>query len=128
MGSVSDEVLQSIVPADLRQLRACLFCSLVKTWMQFEARGCENCEFLDLEENKENIGECTSSTFEGMVAMLKPTESWVARWQRLNTASKTLAPGVYAVSVSGRLPQHVVNKLEKEKIRYISRDTTDRRV
>ena len=38
-----------VVPNGLRNLRACLLCSLVKTFDQFEVDGCDNCEsFLNL--------------------------------------------------------------------------------
>ena len=56
--------------------------------------------------------------------MIKPDDSWVARWQRL--AGGKCKPGVYAISVSGRLPSRVVNNLQKQGIKYVSRDTTDR--
>ncbi|KAL6059984.1 transcription elongation factor spt4 [Balamuthia mandrillaris] len=118
------EPLQSIVPAETKQLRACLFCSLVKTWAQFEFNGCENCPFLEMEEDPENIGDCTSSNFDGMVAMMKPDESWVAKWQGLRGTRKSFQPGVYALSVTGKLPQHVIKNLEAQKIRYVSRDRT----
>ena len=37
------------VPNNLRHLRACLLCSLVKTFDQFEMDGCDNCDsFLQL--------------------------------------------------------------------------------
>ena len=73
------------VPKDLRNLRACLVCSLIKvtlnlvhhvlmdfiyvcvqTFEQFEYDGCENCEeFLRMKSNKDNIYDCTSSNFDG---------------------------------------------------------------
>lgn len=31
----------------------------------------------------DRVAECTSLTFDGMIAMIEPTESWVARWQRI---------------------------------------------
>jgi transcription elongation factor SPT4 len=57
-----------IVPKDLRHLRACLVCSLVKTVEQFELDGCDNCEsFLGLQNNRDAIDDCTSSNFDGLV-------------------------------------------------------------
>jgi hypothetical protein len=32
----------------------------------------------------ERVAECTSINFDGMIAMLKPDESWVAKWQRIS--------------------------------------------
>uniref|UniRef100_A0A3P9NQL7 Transcription elongation factor SPT4 n=1 Tax=Poecilia reticulata TaxID=8081 RepID=A0A3P9NQL7_POERE len=89
------------VPKDLRHLRACLLCSLVKTIDQFEYDGCDNCEsYLQMKGNREMVYECTSSSFDGVVAMMSPEDSWVAKWQRIGNCK----PGVYAVSVTGRLP------------------------
>lgn len=77
------------VPKDLRGLRACLVCSLIKvsfnlyyekrklchfnflkipiqTFDQFEFDGCDNCdEFLRMKNNKDNVFDCTSSNFDG---------------------------------------------------------------
>ncbi|NXS23434.1 SPT4H factor, partial [Mystacornis crossleyi] len=36
-----------------------------------------------------------------IIAMMSPEDSWVSKWQRIST----FKPGVYAVSVTGRLPQ-----------------------
>uniref|UniRef100_A0AAX7TP67 Transcription elongation factor SPT4 n=1 Tax=Astatotilapia calliptera TaxID=8154 RepID=A0AAX7TP67_ASTCA len=89
------------VPKDLRHLRACLLCSLVKTIDQFEYDGCDNCEsYLQMKGNREMVYECTSSSFDGVIAMMSPEDSWVAKWQRIGN----FKPGVYAVSVTGRLP------------------------
>ncbi|KAG7224496.1 hypothetical protein INR49_015020 [Caranx melampygus] len=72
------------VPKDLRHLRACLLCSLVKTIDQFEYDGCDNCEsFLQMKGNREMVYECTSSSFDGVIAMMSPEDSWVAKWQRI---------------------------------------------
>ena len=69
------------VPKSLKQLRACLVCSLIKTFDQFESDGCDNCELrqirspsfsslnlgetvLHLKRNRDNVYDCTSSNFE----------------------------------------------------------------
>lgn len=31
----------------------------------------------------ERVAECTSLLYDGMIAMIEPSESWVARWQRI---------------------------------------------
>ncbi|GBP47566.1 Transcription elongation factor SPT4 [Eumeta japonica] len=75
------------VPKDLRGLRACLVCSLVKTFDQFEYDGCDNCEeFLRMKNNKDNVYDCTSSNFDGMIAVMSPEDSWVCKWQRIKFA------------------------------------------
>ncbi|OXB54802.1 hypothetical protein ASZ78_013374 [Callipepla squamata] len=54
------------VPKDLRHLRACLLCSLVKTLEQFEYDGCDNCDaYLQMKGNREMVYDCTSSSFDG---------------------------------------------------------------
>ncbi len=63
----------------------------MQTFEQFENDGCENCEaFLALRHNRENVYDCTSSNFEGMVGMAKPDDSWVAKWQRISESERLL--------------------------------------
>ncbi|NP_001187801.1 transcription elongation factor SPT4 [Ictalurus punctatus] len=108
------------VPKDLRHLRACLLCSLVKTIDQFEYDGCDNCEScLQMKGNREMVYECTSSSFDGVIAMMSPEDSWVAKWQRIGN----FKAGVYAVTVTGRLPPGVVRELKSRGVIYRSRDT-----
>nr|CAG4636731.1 EOG090X0NWO [Eubosmina coregoni]SVE70230.1 EOG090X0NWO [Eubosmina coregoni] len=112
-----------IVPKDLRGLRACLVCSLIKTKDQFEMDGCDNCdEFLRIKNNADNMYDCTSSNFDGIIALMSPEDSWVAKWQRINRKVK----GCYAVSVSGRLPDNFIREMKSRGITYRSRDTSSR--
>ncbi|GFO34802.1 transcription elongation factor spt4 [Plakobranchus ocellatus] len=111
------------VPKDLRSLRACLLCSLVKTMDQFEFDGCENCEdFLHMKNNRDAVYECTSANFEGLIAMMSPEDSWVAKWQRIERMVK----GCYAVSVTGSLPPSIVRELRAKGRVYNSRDVSER--
>ena len=55
------------IPAKMREARACMTCSLVKTFSQFYDTGCDNCPFLQLTENRQRVSECTSAYFEGCV-------------------------------------------------------------
>ncbi|EDO41912.1 predicted protein [Nematostella vectensis] len=110
------------IPKELRNLRACLLCSLIKTLEQFEYDGCENCEkYLRLKNNKENILSCTSPNFDGVISIISTEDSWVARWQRIESKVK----GCYAVSVTGKLPSHIVRELKSRGITYTSRDRTN---
>ncbi|BFG04161.1 transcription elongation factor SPT4 [Drosophila madeirensis] len=93
------------IPKDLRGLRACLVCSLVKSFDQFETDGCENCE-----------------EFLRMKALTTPTDSWVAKWQRLARFTR----GIYAISVSGTLPQSTLRDMKNRGIVYKSRDRSQR--
>lgn len=88
----------------------------------FRARGCPNCEpILGLANHPDTIQDCTSRVFEGLITMAQPTQSWVAKWQRL----EGYVPGVYAVKVVGELPIDIVNALEGEGVKYIRRDGRD---
>ncbi|KAH7724905.1 transcription elongation factor SPT4 [Aphelenchoides avenae] len=103
------------IPRDLKGLRACLYCSLIKSVDQFELDGCDNCErFLQLKGDMEKVYECTSANFDGMIAGCEPSDSWVCRWQKTNSKCR----GVYAVSVSGSLPKHVISDLKAMGVRY----------
>uniref|UniRef100_A0ABI8A6D7 Spt4/RpoE2 zinc finger domain-containing protein n=1 Tax=Felis catus TaxID=9685 RepID=A0ABI8A6D7_FELCA len=64
------------VPKDLRHLRACLLCSLVKTIDQFEYDGCDNCDaYLQMKGNREMVYDCTSSSFDGNRARAEESRS-----------------------------------------------------
>uniref|UniRef100_A0A1I8GHY6 GDP-D-glucose phosphorylase 1 n=3 Tax=Macrostomum lignano TaxID=282301 RepID=A0A1I8GHY6_9PLAT len=107
------------VPNELRNLRACMICGLIKTFTQFEVDGCDNCEdFLSLKDNKDMVYDCTSANFDGMIGLMSPDDSWVARWQRISKFQK----GIYAVSVSGTLPRHVQRMLSERGVPYRSLD------
>ena len=96
------------IPRDLRNLRACLLCSLIKSFDEFEVAGCDNCErILQLKQNRDMIYDCTSSNFDGLTAVMSSEDSWVAKWLRIDN----LSPGVYAISVSGRLPPGIQREL-----------------
>jgi transcription elongation factor SPT4 len=65
---------------------------------KFLKEGCPNCEgFLSLAHSQEAVEECTSQVYEGLIALADPSQSWVAKWQRLDGYVK----GVYAVKVMG---------------------------
>lgn len=107
------------IPCDLRNLRACLLCSAIKSFDQFEVDGCDNCDFiLGMKANKEMVFDCTSSNFDGIIAITTSSESWCAKWLGLNK----MKPGIYAISVSGRLPGAIIRELKSRNIMYKSRD------
>ncbi|ELW61581.1 Transcription elongation factor SPT4 [Tupaia chinensis] len=91
-----------------------------RTIDQFEYDGCDNCDaYLQMKGNREMVYDCTSSSFDGIIAMMSPEDSWVSKWQRVSN----FKPGVYAVSVTGRLPQGIVRELKSRGVAYKSRDT-----
>ncbi|KAJ3322531.1 transcription elongation factor spt4 [Boothiomyces sp. JEL0866] len=115
--------MADIVPADRdrRKLRACMLCSLVKSFDQFRRDGCENCDdVLNMKDDSDRVMDCTSATFEGVVAVMKPEGSWVAKWQRIDKFRK----GIYAVQVVGKLPMDIQEQLLDKGIKYYPRDGT----
>jgi transcription elongation factor SPT4 len=53
---------------------------------QFDEEGCDNCDdFLHFKGNRDRVFECTSANFDGMIALMDPNDSWVAKWQRLGS-------------------------------------------
>ena len=81
------------IPKNDRNLRACLICSMVKTLDQFDRDGCDNCErFLKYRGNRfvrvilsrdhwnfyfrDMVIECTSASFDGLIGMMTPDQSW----------------------------------------------------
>ena len=84
----------------------------MKCFDQFYAEGCENCPFLELAERQDRVQSCTTSNFEGMVAMMKPDDSWVARWEGI---SRNL-PGVYAMRLEGEMPPQIMQFLRDKRI------------
>ncbi|XP_042547181.1 transcription elongation factor SPT4-A-like [Dipodomys spectabilis] len=105
------------VPKALWHLRACLLCSLVKTIAQFEYDGCDHCDaYLQVKANREMVYDCTSSSFDGIIAMMNPEDSWLSKWQRVSNFKS----GVYTVSVTGHLPQGIVRELTSQGVAYKS--------
>ncbi|KAF9351110.1 Transcription elongation factor SPT4 [Mortierella sp. NVP85] len=125
--------MSSIIPADKKQLRACLLCSLIKARTarlfpaskqeQFFKSGCDNCEsLLEMKGQMDRVLDCTSQHFDGAIAVMQPSESWVAKWQRIDKFEK----GIYAVQVQGRLPEDIEEDLESKNIKYRPRDGSAR--
>jgi transcription elongation factor SPT4 len=80
-------------------LRACLICSVIRPLSEFVDEGCPNCEDIlevrhptlllnysndQMRGQPERVAECTSINFDGMIAMMDPDGSWVAKWQRIS--------------------------------------------
>jgi transcription elongation factor SPT4 len=124
-----------VPPGQHRSLRACMVCSIVLAGSRFRREGCPNCEeFLELLGHDDAIQECTSQVFEGLITLMDPASSWVARWQRLDS----YVPGIYAVKVTGivrvlvtstpihsrtdcilQLPEEIISTVEAAGVKYI---------
>ncbi|KAJ3192082.1 Transcription elongation factor SPT4 [Irineochytrium annulatum] len=81
-----------------RTWRACIRCAIIKTRDQFQREGCDNCE--EVLGVRDNVGKFTTAQFDGMIAMMEPGASWVAKWQRCDK----YVPGMYAIRVTGKKP------------------------
>ncbi|KAG9324123.1 hypothetical protein KVV02_003369 [Mortierella alpina] len=139
--------MSGIIPTDKKQLRASNP-SLVKQQKQdqFFKSGCDNCEsLLEMKGHMDRVMDCTSQHYDGYenvcltsssvfyfstnsftppsaIAVMQPSESWVAKWQRIDKFEK----GIYAVQVQGRLPEDIEDDLESKGIKYRARDGSAR--
>lgn len=66
----------------------------------------------------DRVMECTSTNFNGTLAVMDTKASWVSRWQRLDG----YVPGVYAVQVIGTLPDDIIENVRAAGMRYVPRD------
>lgn len=57
-----------------------------------------------------------------VIAVMSPEDSWVCKWQRISRFTK----GIYAISVSGRLPKGIIRDMKHRGIPYRVRDTSQR--
>ncbi|KAJ3073763.1 Transcription elongation factor SPT4 [Podochytrium sp. JEL0797] len=113
--------MADILPAETNRKtwRACLLCGLIKTNQQFKRDGCSNCEdVLDLQGSNKRVAECTSAQFDGIIGLTQPDQSWVARWQRCDK----FTPGLYAIRVSGSLPDDLIDDMKDKGFTYRPRD------
>ncbi|KAI5964330.1 SPT4 [Candida pseudojiufengensis] len=102
-----------------RSERACMLCGIIQPSKRFQDDGCPNCESLLHYMESGNITECTSPSFEGLVALGENNKgSWVARWLRIDS----FVAGLYAVKVNGKLPPRIVDHLENNNVIYRPRD------
>eukprot|EP01017_Pseudomicrothorax_dubius_P045092 TRINITY_DN773_c0_g1_i1.p1 TRINITY_DN773_c0_g1~~TRINITY_DN773_c0_g1_i1.p1 ORF type:complete len:116 (+),score=24.31 TRINITY_DN773_c0_g1_i1:153-500(+) len=93
------------VPQSLKRLRCCMRCYLIKTEEQFRNEGCENCPTM---RQFGDINGWTTTNFEGFVAIMRPGESWVSRWNK----KARVSPGVYSIKVYGEMSQDVMDELQ----------------
>ena len=69
--------------ARAKQLRACLLCSIIQSPVDFRRNGCPNCEeIMQMKQSQDRVASCTTTHFDGVIAVIDPESSWVARWQR----------------------------------------------
>jgi transcription elongation factor SPT4 len=100
------------------RLRACLACSQIKTQHAFRKDGCENCPMLRMKGSPAVVNECTSSRFRGVIGLLDPKKSWIAKWQRVSE----FRPGLYAMTVEGVLADDNIRDVEQGGRCYYERE------
>lgn len=88
---------------------------MVKSLDQFEQHGCDNCErYLSMKDDRETAIQATTAKFDGMISLMNPGESWVAKWQRI----RHCVPGIYAIGVYGKLPSSLRDTLRNQNIKW----------
>lgn len=108
-------------PDSLTNLRACKRCGLVKAVNQFYDNGCENCPFFDMVEDMPVVMECTSGFYGGIVSIIEPGESWMAKFLQLKEAKA----GCYAMSITGTLKHEYMELVESRTGNRYVRCTED---
>ena len=61
-------------PKELKKLRACVDCHLIKTFEQFKKEGCQNCKV-----DGNVMVEKLTKNFNGIIAITNPKKSWAAK-------------------------------------------------
>ncbi|KAI5185467.1 transcription elongation factor SPT4 [Nematocida sp. ERTm5] len=108
----------SLPPSISKKLRACLGCSLIMTQAQFKEEGCGNCVALGMKNSTDNVLDCTTDRFTGVIGMHNAKSSWVAKWQHMDS----FIPGLYAMTMEGELPESKILALERAGRTYHPRN------
>lgn len=101
-----------------QKYKSCMSCSLISTASDLKANGCKNCQILSKGREHDFFLECTSSKYNGMIAIFDPEKSWVAKWQHISDK----VPGFYSITVDGVLPDDYVSVLHDNGKQYHRRN------
>jgi hypothetical protein len=110
-----DEVdeIRRYAPNGTKSLRACIKCRLIMTKEQFYDYGCPDpaCRgSLDMAGSEGRVVACTSTSFQGFITLIRPG-AFLSRFNGLEHKR----PGCYALTVQGRIPDHILNESEMER-------------
>eukprot|EP00879_Flechtneria_rotunda_P018410 GHRR01019312.1.p2 GENE.GHRR01019312.1~~GHRR01019312.1.p2 ORF type:complete len:134 (+),score=36.70 GHRR01019312.1:1776-2177(+) len=95
-----------------KQLRACFVCKLTKATPQWLDTGCDNCRWMDTAD-MESLDLCTTTNFSGLMTLMEPPSSWVAKW----THTAKFVPGCYALTINDEMPRRLQESLENRGMR-----------
>mmetsp|Transcript_26601 Transcript_26601/g.67767 ORF Transcript_26601/g.67767 Transcript_26601/m.67767 type:complete len:130 (+) Transcript_26601:70-459(+) len=96
-----------------KAMRCCFICRLVKSERQFLETGCENCQFLRMEEDRGRVQDYTTPNFGGLITVMDPASSWATKWLHLSK----YVPGAYALVVNDDMPDSLRELLEDRNIK-----------
>ena len=91
-------------PTNMKKLRACIGCKLLKTESQWNSSKleCENCGQI----RDDNI----TSNFKGIIAFTDPKHSWAGKW----LSRTNIIPGLYCIYVDEIDDNDLLDEYEKE--------------
>ena len=96
----------------LKKTRACFRCHLVKTEVQFRKEGCENCPYF--KQNSHSYMDYTSANFEGLISVIDPDVSWVAKHLNIHR----FLPGTYCLKIRDEIKGDALETLKAHKINF----------
>ena len=88
-----DEYQKAIMPSNMKNLRACKICSLVKSPKEFVEKGCDNC---DIRFNQNSMKKGTTQKFGGLICI---SDFQSSHFIRVFAVSTDLVPGIYATDM-----------------------------
>eukprot|EP00792_Barthelona_sp_PAP020_P001252 TRINITY_DN11994_c0_g1_i1.p1 TRINITY_DN11994_c0_g1~~TRINITY_DN11994_c0_g1_i1.p1 ORF type:complete len:117 (+),score=35.74 TRINITY_DN11994_c0_g1_i1:31-381(+) len=115
--SESTSMIDSMVPTSVKNMYCCKICGLVKNFGQFQNYGCENCSQYGVEITEGFL----TRNFEGVVALMNPSISWVGKYKIYDN----YVPGLYALEINEDLSQKELNEVRDLGIPFIKRVVTN---
>ncbi|KAL7712415.1 Suppressor of ty [Entamoeba marina] len=100
----------NVIPDNFNDLNCCIICGLIKSSRQFQKDGCENCNE-DIPEYKHYYNELCTQKYNGMISMLRPDKSWIARCYNLKESAVC---GLYGIEVKEISLTHETGELIRQ--------------